>query len=127
MKSRQFVGMRIDDFVTNRVVHTLRRRGWREVIVPFTGYGTEDHVRVLGRLILRPAKPKTTLGLYAETLLHQRGWRNFVSTPVPRRPVAVKVKTIMHQILRHRKHVFRKCLKEIINNLRRQFYRPFHP
>ena len=91
MKSRQFVGMRIDDFVTNRVVHTLRRRGWREVIVPFTGYGTEDHVRVLGRLILRPAKPKTTLGLYAETLLHQRGWRNFVSTPVPRRPVAVKV------------------------------------
>lgn len=91
MKSRQFVGMRIDDFVTSRVVRFLRRRGWREVIVPFTGYGIGDHVRVLGRLILRPAQPKTTLGLYAETLLQRRGWRNFVSTPVPRRPITVQV------------------------------------
>lgn len=91
MRSRQFVGMRIDDFITRHVGHMLRRRGWREVIVPFTGYGTDDHVRVLGRLILRPAKPRTTLGLYAETFLHQRGWRNFISTPVPRRPVTVKV------------------------------------
>lgn len=91
MKSRQFVGMRIDDFVTRQVARTLRRRGWREVVVPFTGYGTDDHLRVLGRLILRPAKPRTYLGMYAETFLHQRGWRNFFSTPVPRRPVTVKV------------------------------------
>lgn len=91
MKSRPFVGMRIDDFLTRAVVRALRRRGWREVIIPFTGYGTDDHVRVLGRLVLRPAKPKTTLGMYAETFLHQRGWRNFISAPVPRRPVTVQV------------------------------------
>ncbi len=91
MKSRQFVGLRIDDFITRHVVRSLRRRGWREVIVPFTGYGTDDHVRVLGRLTLRPAKPRSYLGLYAETFLNQRGWRNFVNAPVPRRPVTVKV------------------------------------
>ena len=61
MKSRQFVGVRIDDFVTRHVVRTLRRRGWREAIVPFTGYGTDEHVRVLGRLTLRPSKLKTHL------------------------------------------------------------------
>lgn len=83
--------MRIDDFVTERVVRMLRKRGWREVIVPFTGYGTSDHVRVLGRLTLRPSKPRSTLGVYAETFLHQRGWRNFLSAPVPRRPVTVRV------------------------------------
>lgn len=91
MKPRQFVGMRIDDFITKHVVRMLRRRGWREVIVPFTGYGTADHVRVLGRLTLRPSKPRTYLGMYAETFLHQRGWRNFFSAPVPRRPVTVRV------------------------------------
>lgn len=91
MKSRQFVGVRIDDFLTRHVGRVLRRRGWREVIVPFTGYGTDDHVRVLGRLILRPAKPRSFIGMYAETFLQRRGWRNFFSTPVPRRPVTVKV------------------------------------
>ena len=91
MKSRQFLGVRIDDFVTRHVVRTLRRRGWREAIVPFTGYGTDDHVRVLGRLILRPTKPRSYLGMYAETFLQRRGWRNFITAPVPRRPVTVKV------------------------------------
>ncbi|MGB3955691.1 MAG: phosphatase domain-containing protein [Brooklawnia sp.] len=91
MKSRQFVGVRIDDFVTRHVVRALRRRGWREAIVPFTGYGTDEHVRVLGRLTLRPSKPKTYLGMYTETFLQRRGWRNFVTAPVPRRPVTVKV------------------------------------
>lgn len=91
MKSRQFVGMRIDDFVTRHVVRMLRRRGWRETIIPFTGYGSADHVRVMGRLILRPAKPRSYFGMYAETFLHQRGWRNFISAPVPRRPVTVQV------------------------------------
>ncbi len=91
MKSRPFLGMRIDDFVTRHVVRALRRRGWRESIVPFTGYGTDDHVRVLGRLILRPARPRSPLGQVAETFLNQRGWRNFFTTPVPWRPVTVKV------------------------------------
>lgn len=91
MKSRQFVGLSVDDFIIRHVVRTLRRRGWREVVVPFTGYGTDDHVRVLGRLVLRPSKPRTYLGLQAEAFMQRRGWRNFFSAPVPRRPVIVQV------------------------------------
>lgn len=91
MKPRQFVGLRIDDFVTRHIVRFLRRRGWRETIVPFIGYGTTEHVRVMGRLVLRPAKPRTYLGMYAGQFLDQRGWRNFVSVPVPRRPATVQV------------------------------------
>ncbi|WP_341729220.1 phosphatase domain-containing protein [Brooklawnia sp.] len=91
MESQQFVGTRIDDFITRRVVRFLRKRGWRETIIPFTGYGSADHVRVLGRLVLRPVKARSYIGMYAEAFLHQRGWRNFVTAPVPRRPVTVKV------------------------------------
>ena len=91
MKSRQFVGVRIDDFVTRHVVRALRRRGWREAIVPFTGYGTDEHVRVLGRLTLRPSKPKTYLGMYTETF--RSGAAGATSSPrrCRRRPVTVKV------------------------------------
>ncbi len=91
MESQQFVGTRIDDFITNRMVRFLRKRGWREVIIPFTGYGSADHVRVLGRLVLRPVKARSYIGMYAEAFLHRRGWRNFISAPVPRRPVTVQV------------------------------------
>ena len=91
MESQQFVGTRIDDFITDRVARFLRKRGWREAIIPFTGYGSADHVRVLGRLVLRPVRARSYFGMYAEAFLHQRGWRNFISAPVPRRPVTVKV------------------------------------
>lgn len=98
--------MRISDFVTGQVARTLRRRGWREAIVPFTGYGTHDHVRVLGRLILRPSKPRSYLGLYTETFLQHRGWRNFFNAPVPRRPVTVRVEGNELQLITDRRGYF---------------------
>lgn len=91
MGSQQFVGTRIDDFFTDQVVEFLRHRGWRESIIPFTGYGSPEHVRVLGRLVLRPIKARSYLGMYAEAFLHRRGWRNFFNAGVPRRPVTVRV------------------------------------
>lgn len=91
MKSRQFLGARIDDMVTSTASHTLSRRGWRPTIMPFTGYGTAEHVRVLGRLVLMPEQPRAFLGIYAENLLNQRGWRNFVAVAVPRTKVTVRV------------------------------------
>lgn len=69
----------------------LRKRGWRESIIPYTGYGNSEHVRVLGRLVLRPTKPRTPLGVYAADFINQRGWRNFISAPVPFRPVTVEM------------------------------------
>lgn len=91
MKHQPFVGIRLQRFFNGTTERRLRRRGWGEVVVPFTGYGTEDHVRVMGRLVLQPAQATTQLGMYAATVLNRRGWRNFVSAPVAHRPVTVRV------------------------------------
>lgn len=69
----------------------LRETKWRESVIPFMGYGTSEHIRVMARVVLRPAKPQTQLGLAADTFLGRRGWRNFMSAPVPRAQVSVEM------------------------------------
>lgn len=92
MTSRTFVATRIDDYVTAKLEHSLRKRGFTEEVIPYIGYGVADHVRVFGRVVLRPGKKlPTALEAFAETFLSQRGWRNFVAAPVPRAKVLVKV------------------------------------
>lgn len=75
-----------------RVNARLEDAHWRPSVIPFIGYGTTDHVRVLARIVLRPAEPQTHLGMAADSFLSQRGWRNFVAAPVPRAEVTVKLK-----------------------------------
>lgn len=54
-----------------------RRRGLQPVIVPFTGYGGDGWVRVLGRvLMVRPNRKEPRPGASI------RGWRSFTSIPV---------------------------------------------
>ena len=89
MSTKPFVGARAEEFVTSRVNRRLRTTGWRESVIPYMGYGTSDHIRVLARVVLRPADPQTQLGQAAENFLGQRGWRNFMSAPVPRAEVSV--------------------------------------
>lgn len=91
MESKQFLGKRIDDFATLKVVRFLRRRGWKEIIVPFTGYGSCDQVRIMGRLVLRPHLSRSYFGMYAQELINRRGWRNFFEVPVPHRPMTITV------------------------------------
>ncbi|HET9127630.1 MAG TPA: phosphatase domain-containing protein [Propionibacteriaceae bacterium] len=91
MSNRPFVGARMEEFVYRRVNRVLRRMGWTEVVLPFTGYGTQSQVRVLARVVLRPAEPRTPLGKAAEEMLLQRGWRNFVAAPIPHTEVSVTV------------------------------------
>lgn len=92
MKARPFIGAKIEDAITARVDKVLRRRGWAETVVPYTGYGNAEHIRVLGRVVLRPDKPKTPLGHYADRFLDRRGWRNFFSAPVALSTATVTVK-----------------------------------
>lgn len=83
MKHRPFVGTRVEDLLTRAIGRALRRRGWHEELVPYTGYGTEEHVRVLGRLVLNPPRAGHPLPGYAVGWLNRRGWRNFIGLPVP--------------------------------------------
>src|SRR5918998_3647146 len=63
-----------------------REAGAVAYVVPHTGYGSTDWIRVLGRVLLtrdpaRPASEPTGL----------RGWRNFINVPVENATVEVHV------------------------------------
>ena len=60
--SRPHIAARVDDAVTGVTNTLFRRRGWQPRIVPYTGYGTTDWVRILARVLLAPprgASPST--------------------------------------------------------------------
>ncbi|HEY4226291.1 MAG TPA: phosphatase domain-containing protein [Pseudolysinimonas sp.] len=62
------------------------RRGLVAAVVPFTGYGTTEWVRVLGRVVLRrPGAPA------ADRFTSIRGWRSFVSIPLSDAEVEVAI------------------------------------
>lgn len=67
----------------------LRRAGWVEAVIPFTGYGTDAQVRVLARVVLSPDEPRTSLGQAANDFLDQRGWRAFFAAPIPNTAVGI--------------------------------------
>lgn len=91
MKQRPFLGLRLQDAFNKTMAARLRKRNWHAQIIPFTGYGSKEHVRVIARVVLRPSEAKTHLGIYAEQFLNQRGWRNFFRVPVPDTPVQLRV------------------------------------
>lgn len=84
---------------TNR---QLAGHGWQHAVIPYMGYGTSNHVRVLARVVLRPQSGRTQLGRAADSFLTQRGWRNFVSAPVPRAEVSVSFGGSTIQVLADR-------------------------
>ncbi len=88
----------IEDAFHRRSNALLRGRGWRTRTISHTGYGSQDFLRVLGRVLLsRPAeKPPTS---EAESIIRQlrgtqdeqRGWRAFVTAGAMDVPVSVIV------------------------------------
>lgn len=69
----------------------MRRRGWVETIVPYAGYGSADHLRILARAVLAPAAPYSELMRVADDFLRRRGWRNFASVPIAEQKVRITV------------------------------------
>lgn len=90
MSTRPFIGARAEESIQRQVNKRLRKAGWTESIIPYTGYGTTDHVRVLARVVLS-APVDGPLSQAAEHFLNQRGWRNFSTAPVQRAEVTVSV------------------------------------
>jgi phosphatidate phosphatase APP1 len=80
---------RFHDFRERRA----RRRGTGAVIIPYTGYGGDGWVRVLGRVLLSRA---TTEG--APRYKGVRGWRSFLSIPVKRAKVTVTAGNNRHSV-----------------------------
>ena len=77
MSNRPFFAARLELFFDKRAEQFFRSLGWRERVIPYTAYGDESFVRVLGRVVLSPRWSDTQLGKAAEEFVRRRGWRNF--------------------------------------------------
>jgi phosphatidate phosphatase APP1 len=75
-----------------------RRRGLRPQVTGFPGYGGEDWVRVVGRVLIAPPVRKNDAGEYASV----RGWRSFVAVPVGYAQVRISVEGVTHEVVADR-------------------------
>ena len=88
----------IEDAWHRQVAGAMRRRGWGTRVLTYTGYGSAERVRVLGRVLMtrRPYAPAaadaraTWLELRTADS-ERRGWRVFFTTPAAGEPVTVTI------------------------------------
>lgn len=95
--SRPKFAARLDDWVHRRRQKRALKRHKTAGVIPYTGYGSTEWVRVLGRVLyLRPdpelqhsdasdARPDSA------QVERVRGWRSFTSLHVPHQPVHVSI------------------------------------
>jgi phosphatidate phosphatase APP1 len=83
---------RVEDAVHDFIEPRLRQRGWRDTIVPYTGYGTPSWVRVMARLLLRRPEQQP------EGVRAVRGWRSFATLPVTGEIVVIDVGDRQHEV-----------------------------
>jgi len=81
---------RVEDAVHEFLEPRLRQRGWRDTIIPYTGYGTSSWVRVMARLLLRRPEQRP------ERVHAVRGWRSFATLPVADEAVVIDVGDRQH-------------------------------
>src|SRR3954452_23236647 len=86
--ARPHYSSRLEDWFNVGVGVLLRRRGWRERIIPQVGYGTREFVRVLARVVL--SRDPRNQPRYDEDQI-VRGWRVFVTAPATKVPVTVTI------------------------------------
>ncbi len=86
--ARPHYSSRLEDWFNIGVQAILRRRGWRERIIPQVGYGTTEFVRVLARVVLG-RDPRHQPRFDEDQVV--RGWRVFVTAPAVKVAVTVTV------------------------------------
>jgi len=92
MSDRPFIGARIEDAVHRRLGEVLTRREWKPLLIPFRGYGSQNHIRILARVILAPHEiAEDPSSWYDSDMLLRRGWRNFGAVPAPQ--VRIEIET----------------------------------
>ena len=91
---------RIEDWLHEKREKFARRRGHLPVIIPYTGYGTPERVRVLCRVLLaKPVKVGVrTRRRVAARDTSIRGWRSFTSVPVNDVTVTIDIGGKAHRV-----------------------------
>lgn len=95
--SRPHVAAVLEDALNERLADRLADRGWRHKIIPATGYGSADFMRVLARVTFTSTPEETAsadVDATTEQLEHAdeetRGWRAFVTLPAVDAPVTIR-------------------------------------
>ena len=96
--ARPPVAYLLEDAFHRRTNALMRGRGWGTRTISHTGYGSQDFVRVLGRVLLSrrtkgPAvsEAEGNLSDLRDNAGEQRGWRAFVTAGAMHVPVRVIV------------------------------------
>ena len=113
VSTKPFIAARVEEFLDRRFEALFRALGWREHVVAYTGYGSNEFVRVMARVVLAPQWSRSQLGRATKEFVKRRGWRSFITAPCVRVPVtltlgdrAVTVRTdrggyLDHRVTRH--------------------------
>jgi len=94
------IAARAEDRIHKWRASWARRRKLSVTVVPFRGYGTPDHVRILCRVLLTntPKPGSRRARKMADRAESLRGWRSFVSVPVSRAEVTVEIEGEVHRV-----------------------------
>jgi phosphatidate phosphatase APP1 len=91
VRQRPFLAARVEKQFNRRLGASLRRLGWSDTIIGYTGYGSTSRLRVLGRVVLtRHGRQDQVPSTREDSWAGRRGWRNFVNLPAVNRPVTVE-------------------------------------
>ncbi|WP_372593731.1 App1 family protein [Actinotalea sp.] len=89
---------RLERRLTSVIARRLRRKGWSAGVEPFTGYGTDGWVRVLGRAVLVPTDLARSSVEQPAAPRAVRGWRSFLVVPLPGARVDVVIDGVRHGV-----------------------------
>jgi phosphatidate phosphatase APP1 len=91
---------RFEDVLFRLVSPWLVSRGWVPRVLGYTGYGSSGWVRVLGRVVLAPRGRRGQAP--DERPDPERGWRAFLSVPVPAHRVRIEINEQSYDVVTDR-------------------------
>lgn len=92
---------RVEDWIHHSRVRSVRRRGYRMVVEPYTGYGSTEWVRILARVQMAPPPllmPKVLVERRERRERTVRGWRAFTRIAAAHSSVTVKIGSTTHRV-----------------------------
>ncbi|HEV7872162.1 MAG TPA: phosphatase domain-containing protein [Modestobacter sp.] len=91
MRSLSGLARRGDSALRAVLSRAARRRGWTPAVLAHPGYGSGGRVRVLGRVLLAPART------HPEDRRAVPGWQRFLTLEAPHAEVTVEVAGVAHR------------------------------
>ena len=89
MSNKPFFAARAEEVIDKGLEGFYRAIGHREYVRAYTGYGTPNVARVLGRVTLVPRRARNRIAKVTEDFVRRRGWRNFFAASAVREPVTI--------------------------------------